>query len=364
MKKVLYIKSRFGLGGINKIVSVKENYLVNHGYEIHNLSSLAQELVSPKGMYDDKIVQHFIQLDDLNRLRSIPIIGIFMRYFYYRWKMISIIMRINPDVIIVTEPLLEPLSVILLSFGKKRIMELHGWYNNPDRSFTLRDKLTFKLKFPFYQIVVLTDGEVKRIRKISNNDAIFISNPQFSFPQKTSNCENKRVITLARFTAQKNLPSILPYWKKVQENHPDWELHIFGEGPDEQEMRDIIHREQLCTVFIHPYTNQVEEELAKSSIYLFPSKFEGFPLVLLECMSVGVPCVAYDCPFGPSEIIRNGEDGFVTEYMNPQRFIDKILVLIENDELRKEMGVKAREHIISSYNMDDIMKQWMTLIND
>ena len=73
--KILYVQNQFGLGGINKITSVKENYLVNHGFEVHNLNAQDSECLSPVGMYDEKIVMHSIPIDRLNKLTAIPVVG-------------------------------------------------------------------------------------------------------------------------------------------------------------------------------------------------------------------------------------------------------------------------------------------------
>ena len=88
--------------------------------------------------------------------------------------------------------------------------------------------------------------------------------------------------------------------------------------------------------------------------------FEGWGLVLGEAMSFGVPCVSYDCPYGPSEIIHNGEDGFITRYNDPDDMAEKIIMLIENEELRKSMGQKARQNI-KRYSAEVVMPQWEEL---
>lgn len=362
MKRIFYIQSSFGLGGINRITTVKENYLVNHGYEVHNLNAQDAAGLSPEGRYDKRIVLHLISGNYLNRLTAIPCVGHLLRFVYYRYQLLKVIYRVNPDVIVVNMPRLEPVLVVWLSFWKKRILEFHGWYNHPELTrISWRERAYYFLTSPFYQMVALTKGEADKLKKLTGCSSLFIPNPQYSFPKLVSSCENKRVVSLARFSPQKKLEDIIPYWKQVEEKHPDWELHLFGEGPDEPKMRKAIADNHLKTVFIHPYTTEVEEEMAKASIYIFPSMFEGFGLVLLEAMSAGVPCVAYDCPYGPSEIIKDGEDGFLAKYSNPQDLIEKVLLLIENDDLRKQMGQRARENSLHSFNIDEIMAKWMDL---
>ena len=82
--KILYLQNKFGLGGINKITSVKENYLVNNGIEIYNLNVLDEACVPPEGLYSDKIIFHSIRMSRLRSLSSIPLLGRILRFFYFR----------------------------------------------------------------------------------------------------------------------------------------------------------------------------------------------------------------------------------------------------------------------------------------
>ena len=364
MKRILYIQNQFGLGGINKITSVKENYLVNHGLEVHNLNAQDSKCLSPEGMYDKKIVMHSISIERLNSLLSVPILGHICRYIYSRYQLLKEIYKINPDIIVETMPRLLPVTVVWLSFWKKHILEYHGWYNHPATTeISWKERAYHTLIKPFCQLVALTKGEADKLKKLTGCNALYIPDPQYSFPKLLSTGENKRVVSMARFSPQKKLEYIIPYWKMIEDKHPDWELHLYGQEPDEPKMRTAIAENNLKTVFIHPYTTHVEEEMAKASIYVFPSMFEGFGLVLLEAMSACVPCVSYDCPYGPSEIIKDGEDGILSEYNNPKVFMENVLYLIEHEDERKEMGRKARENILKSFNIDSIMAQWMKRFN-
>ena len=83
-------------------------------------------------------------------------------------------------------------------------------------------------------------------------------------------------------------------------------------------------------------------------------------MVLIEAMSCGLPIVSFDCPWGPADIIKNGEDGFLVEYLNTDEAARRVCQLIENPILRKKMGANARKNI-QRYNRDIVMKQWLDL---
>ena len=83
-------------------------------------------------------------------------------------------------------------------------------------------------------------------------------------------------------------------------------------------------------------------------------------MVLIEAMACGLPVVSFDCPWGPADIIRDGEDGFLVEYLNTDEAARRVCQLIENPELRKTMGMQARINV-QRYNRDVVMKQWTDL---
>ena len=90
------------------------------------------------------------------------------------------------------------------------------------------------------------------------------------------------------------------------------------------------------------------------------SRYEGFGMVLVEAMECGLPCVSFDCPYGASDIIKHGEDGYLVDYLNVEQLAERICELIEDDEKRKEMGRKAKLNI-QRYSPDIVMKQWTEL---
>lgn len=335
--------------------------MAEHGCEVYNLNILDEECVSPKGMYSDKIHLYGIKKKKLEQLYAFPFIGRFLRFLYFRIKYISILLRIRPDIIVSTQPTLEPLSVVVLTFWIKRILELHGWYNvHAKKDLLWRDKWYGMTKYRIYHIVCLTQREATHLKGLFGCKAGVIPNGNNVKTTQYADCTAKCVLALARFAPEKNFASFLPAWRKVQERHPDWTLELYGEGEEEPEMRRIVKSNELSTVHMHPYTSDVATAYLNASIYILPSLSEGFPLVLAESMSYGVPAVAYDCPCGPSEIIRNGIDGFLTAYNNPVDMADKINYLIEHEDLRKRMGERARQNI-RRFDLDEIMCLWMKM---
>ena len=359
--RILYLQSRFGTGGINRITSVKENYLVDKGFEMHNLNVLDEECVLPKGMYSDKIIFHSIRANSLDSLSKIPFFGRILRFFYFRIKLLKYYRVIKPDIIVCTMPRLEPMLVLWLTRHIVRIQEFHGLYNGT-KALSSSEEKGMRIRMEYYQMVALTKGEADHIQRLLLQRCLHIPNATYLHPNSYSDCTNKRILILARLVFQKGIVSFLKHWVGVQNKHPDWELYIVGDGPEKEKLEQEKTKCGLRTVHICPYTIHPATEYLKSSIFLLPSVYEGWPLVVIESMSYGVPVIAYDCPHGPSEIIKDGVDGFVTEYQDPQGMIEKVNYLIEYPDVRIEMGKKARINI-QRFNMDDIMGRWIGLFN-
>ena len=104
------------------------------------------------------------------------------------------------------------------------------------------------------------------------------------------------------------------------------------------------------------------DKYLESSICVLSSRYEGFSLVIMEAMACGVPVVSFDCPHGPRNIIKHGEDGLLVEYLNPQALADGLCQLIENEDLRKRLGSNARNNILR-FSQDTIMGQWDALFH-
>ena len=172
------------------------------------------------------------------------------------------------------------------------------------------------------------------------------------------------MISAGRLTSQKGFERLISVWKEVNKRYPDWSLAIYGTGEDEEALRDQIKEAQLESVItINPPTPEIYTKMQESSIFVFPSRYEGFGLVLIEAMINGLPCISFDCPYGPSEIIKSGNDGFLIPNGNIQAMADKICFLIENENVRKEMGEKARKSVMR-YTPENIMLLWNNLFNE
>ena len=358
--RVLYIQDHLGLGGISTVSAAKQNWLVEHGYDVRNVFTHYTPRPEIQALYDNRIRHYGISLELRNRVLSIPLIGRLVWFVYFRLVYLFMLLRINPDVIVSTHQHLEPTSVVMFTFWEKRFLEFHGTLLN--ERLALRSWLRYHIKFPFYKIVCLTQGDAEEKQRITGNKSLVIPNPITCKIERTSTCENKRIIIPARFSEEKGLLQFLPYWERVERKHPDWHLYLFGDGEERDSIIKLVSEKKYQNVHVEGYTRNVLGEIVKSSMLLLPSMYEGFGLSLAEAMTCGVPCVAFDCKYGPRHIIKDGEDGCLVPFLDYGKFIDCINYLIENPETRKSMGKNAQNNI-QRFRIDNIMPQWVKLFN-
>lgn len=222
----------------------------------------------------------------------------------------------------------------------------------------------FRWKIKKYdQIVLLTEEDRERYWK-GNQKVIVIPNPVISECSRVSCLDETMVVAAGRFVPVKNFEALIRIWSAVVVKHPDWKLKIYGEGCQETVLRRLIKSLSLeGKVFLMGRTSAVLEKMADASMFVLTSMVEGFGLVLIEAMSVGLPVVSYACPCGPSDIIADGENGYLIPVGDERMFVERVCSLIEDKEKRISLGRKGKE-MSAQYNVDKIRDRWMSLFEE
>lgn len=110
-------------------------------------------------------------------------------------------------------------------------------------------------------------------------------------------------------------------------------------------------------------TVDVLKEYNASSVFVLPSRYEGFGLVLIEAMACGIPVVSFNCENGPRSIISDGIDGFLIPPFDVDAFAEKMILLMNDDNLRKKMGENAQKST-SRYDIERVGHQWKLLFEE
>lgn len=293
----------------------------------------------------------------------------------YRRKLIEIIKEKNIDICIsLCGKEIEFLNK--LPVDCKKVAEIHFSMNSRKLFMTSHYKgviwrflgniRTWQLRRSVQSLdrfVVLTVQDKLQWEK-ANVKASHIPNLNPLKNEETAQLENKRIISVGRLDEQKGYDMLIDTWAIVSQKHPDWILDIFGIGKLEAVLQDrIIELNLVDKVNLKGLTKDVVANYLESSAYVMSSRYEGLPMVLIEAMSCGLPIVSFDCEFGPREVISDGIDGFLVKPNDVQALADKICLLIEDERLRKKMGIRALEKS-SQYATNAIMPKWISLFEE
>ena len=212
--------------------------------------------------------------------------------------------------------------------------------------------------------VVLTEGARADYDKHLNGDVklAVIPNSARDLGDRPD-LDAKRVLSAGRLTRQKGFDWLIPAWAQVEAKHPDWELKICGEGGWRERLEAQIAEHNLNNVQMPGNCDDMATEMSNASIFALSSRFEGFPLILAETMNKGMAPVAFDCPTGPAEMIREGENGLIVPLGDVDGFAAALLRMIEDDELRHRCGPGAAE-TGRNFRMDAIGPMWDALFEE
>jgi glycosyltransferase involved in cell wall biosynthesis len=210
-------------------------------------------------------------------------------------------------------------------------------------------------------LAVLTDQDREEYERAMNGTAP----PMWRIPNTVSRVEPpradlsaKRIFAAGRLTGQKGYDFLIPAFAPVAAAHPEWELKICGRGKDDGKLRALVAEHGLeGRVILAGPTDDVPGEMAQASVYALSSRFEGFPLVLIEAMSKGMACVAFDCPTGPADIIDDHRNGLLVPPRDVPGLTAALMEMVSDEALRRRCGDAAVE-TAEQYTMAAIGPKW------
>lgn len=318
--KIAYcIPSLYYPSGMERVLTLKANYFAEHfGYEIHII------------LTDGKtrsLIMNFTRLSPSTNwiLTTMKCTGALCQKGFSDIGKTTIVQKrlneclcnIRPDITI--SLLRRDINFInKVKDGSIKIGEIH--FNKSDyRAFNdnhlpmflqrivkehWRRQLIRQLR-QLKRFIVLSHEDAAQWTELNNVSVIY--NPLPFYPGVSSDNSQKQVIAVGRYVPQKGFDRLIPAWKIVSEQHPDWTLRIYGDGMREklQQQIDSLGISSNC-VLEHSVPNIVDK-YCESSIFVLSSRFEGFGMVIIEAMACGVPPVSFTCPCGPRDIITDGK---------------------------------------------------------
>jgi glycosyltransferase involved in cell wall biosynthesis len=170
------------------------------------------------------------------------------------------------------------------------------------------------------------------------------------------------VLGVGRLTPQKGFARLVRAFALVAPEHPAWRLRICGDGRRRRSLRALVTRLGLTgRVELPGAVARIDEEMARASVFALSSRFEGFPMVLLEAMSMGLAIVSFDCPTGPRELLDDGRTGLLVPEGDVRALAAAIERLVTDEALRARLGAAARE-AARAYAPDRVGVLWDELL--
>ncbi len=355
--KIVFFHSSMQAGGAERQISLFANYFAKN---VEDTFIVTMDNQNSFYLLDDKI-KH-IKLDVAKNSKNF--IESFINNRRRLKKVEKTFSEIRPDVVICFGS-----NTIYIS--KKARKKLNYKIIGSERTNPYFNQKGFwnknKKKFAEYCTGYLfqTEGAKSFYSKKVQDNSITLGNAVLKeeFEKIDKNFENrKNFCAVGRLHKDKCFDEMIRAFEIVHQKHPEAILDIYGDGAERQRLQELICQLNLQdNVILQGKNPNVYGEYAKHKYFVMTSQREGFPNVLLEAMSSGCACVACDCDFGPSELIKNGENGLLLPLHNEQLLAEKICELIENENLTKKLADNAKKSR-EKYDIASIGKKFLEYI--
>ena len=359
MKKVFFVTEDLSFkAGVTRVLTLIANEL-SKKYDV-SIISLFNEKEEPAFHINNKVKVYKILHG--HKRREFKFLYPFLKFYLKRF-----LKKFEIDYFIVTE--VRTFSLFKFLKGQTKLIaweHLNSFMNTKDLGkFYLigRENAT---KYAD-KIIVLTDKDknnYNKVYKTKENQVVRIYNPiELNNQNHKYDLNSKCIISVGRLTGQKGFDYLVEVAKYVFEKHKDWQWHIYGDGSEKDNLEKLINKYNLQeNVILKGHCSNISELYKEYAMFVMTSRYEGFPMVNIEAHSAKLPIVSFDCPCGPSEMIIDGENGYIIDCFNIEKMADKINYLIEHAEIRQMMSdntSKDKEKL----KIENIIQEWEKVLD-
>lgn len=361
MKKriVFMVKNIFNQGGDTRAVSIIANELVkSSNYQVEILSLFRTEK-KPIIFIDEKIKIHCLFDSAPFSLRK--------NYFKVVNRFNNFVKKNKIDVLLI-EAMGFNCFVFPVLWKNKQIKTIsveHASYFDGGKKFGMAwfgREIACKYSDC---VVVLTKQDLldyqENMRKINRIEQIYNA-INVKMKDTIYNTNSQKIISCGRLVEVKGFDLLLNIAKKVFEKYPDWQWHIYGEGPERKKLENSIVKLKLEeNVILKGEVTDIYTRYPDYSFYVLTSRSESFGLVLIEALKAKLPVVSFECKNGPKEIIRNGVNGYLIPTFEIDTMADKICELIDNDAYRVSFSESSGVDL-QKFNVKKVTEKWISII--
>ena len=371
--KISFLLLHLGYGGIESATINTANSLCDdYDIEIMSFYKLSKtqanklnDKIKVKYLYDDgPNKEEFLDVFHNHKIFSILKEGIKSVSILTKKKIrvINYIKNCDSKYIVSTR---YDFSALLSKYGNDnsvKIAQEHHYHNNNKRYINILKNKYYNIDFLFALTKTLEKDYKKFLIKNKHTKVVLVPNMLYYIPSKQSKLDKKNIITISRLDYGKRNDDIIKAFSKIKEN--DWKLYIIGDGKEFNNLNKLINDLNMNDrIILTGYKNkeEIEKYMLKSSLFLMASETEGLPMVLLEAMSYGIPCIAYEVASGVNDIIDNNKNGYIIKNRNEEEYIEKIEKVINDSKLRNELGIEAKNKA-NEFSKEKIVNIWEKIL--
>lgn len=370
MKVIYCIASVYNPGGMERVLLNKLRWFTGQGG--YDLTIVTTDQNGRPPFYDFPKEVRMIDLGinySADNVRS-PLVKIGY-YFWKRWRhrhrLSDLLKREKADIVVSLYPS-ESSFIPKIKDGSKKILELHynkyfrlqynrkGLLGLADRFRTWQDEHIVRR---FDRFVVLTHEDAEYWGALPNLEVI--PNAVITPPGVCRYSETRRVLAVGRLDYQKGFDRLLDAWSLLPVSlRNNWHLDIYGQGEWKEMLQKQIDSAKIKTsAQIHIPTTDIFSEYANSAFLVMSSHYEGFPMVMVEAMSYGLPVVTFDYPCGPRDIIRDGKNGILVPDGDIPALARAMERVMTDGPFRTRLGENACK-VKETFSEINVMSRWLT----
>lgn len=211
--------------------------------------------------------------------------------------------------------------------------------------------------------ILVTDTEAMATlwkKKFKNTQ--WIPNPLRVYPPIREQNDSKKVIAINDNATETGFNHLIDMWERIANKYPEWRLHLYGNG-NMEEYKELVKSKHLSkSIQCYNYPDNLNEIYPKYALFVQANIVDRFGQYLTEAMAYSMPCIAYNVPYGPRELIRDEINGFLIKPNYLMDFSSKLGLLIRNNEMRLNMGRQSYLDV-HKYELNQVMHEWLRLFD-
>lgn len=238
--------------------------------------------------------------------------------------------------------------------------------NNPDRQRAHPLwALAWKWAARRAEAVVLQTEAIRALYPVDiARRAQVVPNPVETLAVERVAHDRPQLTAVGRLTGQKGFDLLIAAFAQIAPEFPEWDLTIWGEGPDRLKLQQQISDSGFANrIFLPGNSATPGGWIASADAFVLSSRFEGFPNVLIEAMHAGLPVVSFRCDFGPDEIVSDGIDGILVERESVPALVQALRVILSDKQLRESLG-RAAFASAARFDLPEIVSKWETIVKN